>query len=637
MPDPALPSSAPAAKPVRHRGTWAWPFVLALTFAATVGAWLQWSDEQEHEEERRTLIADVLTLENRISDWLAGEDAALTALARALPATVDDAALLREPAVAEGLRRLWISVTVIDRDNRLLAHIPPQSLHPQTVAPGSGMDDGNLSAHLATPLAGGGRLIARFAPAALLRQTVPWWLSRKYDVRLVDEDEQRIASTGDPLPTKGRQSYRVSMEPRMNGAFLELTTREVRKPWWRTLPLLLMVAFLLLSAAASWTLRRQMREVASAEDRWRTEAAWRRAIEDSLTVGLRGRDTEGRLVHVNRAFCDLVGLPPEQLLGQLPPMPYWLPDTLEDHMQRHRRTLAGDAPREGYEARWRHSNGSTVDVMVFEAPLIDAAGHHIGWMGSIVDITERKRSEERERRQLETLGNHARLTTLGEVASALAHQLNQPLAAVAGYNAGILRSLERSGFTDAVVLDAVRRMGEQVAEAGHIVQRIRGFLTRRAPQREPCQLDGIVHRALTLLQRDLARRHIRVETVMADTLPTVLADPILLEQVLINLVRNAADALAGVSAPTIRITVDLAGDYRVRVAVDDNGCGLNGRSVEALTAPFHSTKADGMGMGLAICRSVIEAHHGTLEASNSSLGGAHLSFTLPVDQQEDSL
>lgn len=636
MPTLTLPPPAAATHPVRHRGTWAWPFVLALTFAAAVGAWLQWSDEQEHEEERRTLIADVLTLENRISDWLAGEDAALAALARILPAQVDDATLLREPAVAEGLRRLWISVTVIDRDHRLQAHVPPQMQPPPSLTPGAGVDDGNLSAHLSSPLAGGGRLIARFAPTALLRQTVPWWLSRKYDVRLVDEDEQRIASTGDPLPKAGRQSYRVSLEPRIGSAFLELTTREVRKPWWRTLPLVLMAVFLLLSAAASWMLRRQMREVANAEDRWRTEAAWRLAIEDSLTVGLRGRDTEGRLVHVNRAFCDLVGLPPEKLLGQLPPMPYWLPDTFEDHMQRHLRTMAGEAPREGYEARWRHSNGSTMDVMVFEAPLIDAAGRHIGWMGSIVDITERKRLEERERRQLETLGNHARLTTLGEVASALAHQLNQPLAALAGYNAGVLRSLERSGFNDAMVLDAVRRMGEQVAEAGHIVQRIRGFLTRRAPQREPCQMDGIVQRALTLLQRDLARRHIRVDTVCTDPLPTVWADPILLEQVVINLLRNAADALADTSAPRIRVTLSSAAMDRVCVAVDDNGCGLGGRSVEELTTPFHSTKADGMGMGLAICRSVIEAHHGTLQAGSSELGGARIALTLPVDPPKDN-
>ena len=622
------------AVPLHRRGVWLWPFFLALTFAAAVGGWLQWSDEQEREEERRTLIADVLTLESRISDWLASEELALIALAKTLPAEVDDAALLRERAVAEGLRRLWISVTVLDRDNRLLAHVPQQSPRPATIQLGGGIDDGSLSAHLSAPISGGGRLIARFAPTSLLRQTVPWWLSRKYDVRLIDDYDQLIASTGDALPTAGRQSYRVSIEPRMNNAFLELTTRDVRKPWWRTLPLALMAVFLLLSAAASWTLRRQMREVASAEDRSRTEAAWRRSIENSLTVGLRGRDAEGRLMHVNRAFCDLVGLPPEKLLGQLPPMPYWLPETMEDSMQRHLRNMAGGAPREGYEARWLRSDGATIDVMVFEAPLVDALGRHMGWMGSIVDITARKRSEERERRQLETLGNQARLTTLGEVASALAHQLNQPLAAIAGYNAGVLRSLERCGFDDQLVLDAVRRTGEQVAEAGRIVQRIRGFLTRRAPQRERCYLADIVQRALTLLRRDLQRQGVQVERSDAIPLPAVLADPVLVEQVLINLLRNAADALIETTEPRLRVALSLAGPRFVRVDVDDNGCGLGGRGIDELVAPFHSTKADGMGMGLSICRSVIEAHHGALEAGTSVLGGARISFTLPVDTQE---
>ena len=633
---PPLLTSPPGldAPPQRH-AAWAWPFLLALTFAAAVGGWLQWSDEQEREEERRTLIADVLSLESRISDWLAGEAGALKSLAKELPAEVNDAALLREPAVAEGLRRLWVSVTVLDHNNRLLAHVPKHAPQPVTPSLSGGIDEGSLTAHLSTPLPSGGQLIVRFDPASLLRQTVPWWLSRKYDVLLVDDYGQRITATADAMSTAGRQSYRVGIEPLMADAFLELATRDLRVPWWRTLPLLLMAVFLVLSAAASWTLRRQMREVASAEGRWRTEAAWRRAIEDSLTVGLRGRDTAGMLVHVNRAFCDLVKFSPEQLLGQLPPMPYWLPDTLEDSMQRHRRNMAGAAPREGYEARWLRSDGVIIDVMVLEAPLVDARGRHMGWMGSIVDITARKHSQERERRQLEALGNQARLTTLGEVASALAHQLNQPLAAVAGYNAGILHSLERVGFDDEVVLDAVRRAGEQVAEAGRIVQRIRGFLTRRAPQRERCLIEEIVQRAITLLRRDLMQRGIQVQTLMAPEMPAVWADPVLVEQVLINLVRNAADALAGTTEPLMQVSVSLAGNRFVRVDVDDSGCGLGGRSIDELATPFHSTKADGMGMGLAICRSVIEAHHGALEAGSSPLGGARLSFTLPLVNQED--
>jgi two-component system sensor histidine kinase DctS len=614
-----------------RRGIWAWPLALALVFSCTVGGWLQWSDEQEREEERRTLIADVLTLETRLSEWLAREDAAVKVLASGLPHSVSDTTLLQEHTVSEGLRRLWVSVTVLNADNRLVAHVPQHSLQPDAAPPGGAMDDKGLSAHLSAALKGGGQLVVRFAPSSLLRETVPWWLSRKYDVRLVDDYGLRIAATGDSLPARGRQTYRVSMDPQLPDVFLELTTRDLRVPWWRTLPLGLMLVFVLLSAAASWTLRRQMREVASAEDRWRTEAAWRRAIEDSLTVGLRGRDINGRLVHVNRAFCALVGYSPEQLLGRLAPMPYWLPDSVDDSMQRHLRNMAGRAPREGYEARWQRSDGSAIDVMIFEAPLVDAHGLHMGWMGSIVDITARKRSEERERRQIETLGNQARLTTLGEVASALAHQLNQPLAAMASYNAGVLRSLEQVRFSDTTVLNALRREGEQIAEAGRIVQRIRGFLTRRAPQPESCRMGDIAVRALHLLQRDLQRLQIQVQIRSTADLPAVLADPVLVEQVLINLIRNACDALAGIDTPRIEVVISCAGQRFVRVDVEDNGCGLGNRSINELAEPFHSTKPEGMGMGLAICRSVIEAHHGALEAAASPQGGARISFTLPVD------
>jgi two-component system sensor histidine kinase DctS len=408
-----------------------------------------------------------------------------------------------------------------------------------------------------------------------------------------------------------------------------------------------MAVFLLLTAAATWTLRRQMREVGRAEAQWRTEAAWRRAIEDALTVGLRGRDLDGRLMHVNRAFCDLVGLPPEQLLGRLPPMPYWPADGLEASMQRHVRNMAGGAPREGYETRWVRPDGSLLDVMVFEAPLVDALGEQVGWMGSVIDITARKKSEERERRQVETLATQARLTTLGEVAAALAHQLNQPLTAIAGYNAGVLRALESAGYADRLVLGAVRRLGEQAAEAGRIVQRIRGFLTRRAPQREACDAAAIVQRALGLLRRDLQRQHIAVEVAVEAGLPLVDVDPVLIEQVLINLLRNAADELlaAAVAAPCIRLGAVAERDSTgavggVRISVDDNGRGLRGRRIDELSAPFYSTKADGMGMGLAICRSVIEAHRGALVAQDSPLpgfeGGARLAFGLVLAEESAS-
>lgn len=632
MPNPLhrLPSVSP------HAGAWAWPFVLALVFAAAIAGWSQWTMTADIDEEHRTLLADALTVQSRISDALAAEHGALAALADELPANPSDESLLRHPAVVDGLRRFWISVTVLGEGNRVIAHVPAHAPRATAAAWTVGADDAGLSAHLVRTPPQGGHVIVRFAPAVLLRSAVPWWLARKYDARLVDGFGQRVAGPVQTLPAKGRQSHLISLEPALTDTYLELTTREARVPWWRTLLPVMMVLFLVLSAMATAMLRRRILQAEAAEQRWRTEAAWRQAIEDSLTVGLRARDLEGRTVHVNRAFCDLVGLPREQLLGCLPPLPYWPAGEVTQGMERLRRNMAGQAPRDGYEARWVRGDGTPLDVIVFEAPLVDAQGHHAGWMGSIVDVTARRKAEERERRQSELLATQARLTTLGEVAAALAHQLNQPLTAIAGYGAGALRTLEASGFDDQMVMTALRRLGEQAVEAGRIVQRIRGFLTRRAPQRECCRVDELMRHACSLFAREFQRYGIELQTEVEPDLPDVLADAVLVEQVLINLLRNAADALMEhlPEHPRVRIAVARAGPRFERVDVEDNGPGLGGRDMRQLSEPFFSTKRDGMGMGLAICRSVIEAHHGAMEAGRSRLGGAAVSFTLPIHQIE---
>ena len=374
-----------------------------------------------------------------------------------------------------------------------------------------------------------------------------------------------------------------------------------------------------------------MRRVSNAEQAWRTEAAWRRAMEDSALVGLRARDVEGRLLYVNRTFCEMVGLPATALIGLGPPMPYWPPDAIDEVMLRNRRNLAGHAPRDGYEAHWQHSGGALLDVMVFESPLVDAAGAQIGWMGSIIDITERKRLEERERRQVETGAHHARLTMLGEVASTLAHELNQPLTAIASYNAGIINQVNKHASPDPVVLSALQRLGQQAAQAGRVVQRIREFLTRREPQHEPCDLNAVIEAAASLMRRELKRHRVSLHLHLSPTLPEVVADAVLIEQVVINLIRNASDALAAQAGERhIYVNAEQVAGF-ARIDVSDNGPGLGGRTVEALCAPFYSTKRDGMGMGLAICRSIVEAHHGVLDAGAAHGGGARFSFSLAVE------
>jgi len=619
--------SLPVPNRSNWRGLWLVPLLVSALFVAGVTVWAYRAEDAERQERKATLIADALSAEAQLLSRLELESDRVKAAARALPRTSRDmGGLAGSPEVAEGLRRLWLSATWLDGKNRIVAHVPEQQ--PEAV----GRDLENLgngqTLHLSAA-AGDEQLIVRLLPGLLLRRATPWWIARKYDVQLIDASDQIFASIDDlplRLESPGRESYKVEIGDDLPGIYLELTERVTQQPFWRTLPLVLMAGFLSLMAVATYLLRRQVRRISQAEAAWRTQAAWREAMEDSALVGLRARDAEGRILYVNRTLCDMVGYSAEELVGLKPPMPYWPPDAIDEGMQRSSRGLAGQSPRQGYEAKWVHKDGRVLTVMVFESPLVDAFGEQMGWMGSMLDITERRQLEERERHQAEAMANQARLTTLGEVASALAHQLNQPLTAIVGYNAGLQRMLTHDEPNLDAMGKALRQQGEQAAEAGRIVQRIREFLTRRAPQREATDVAGMVRRVVGLLGRDLSRKGVTVHGPGLAELPRVQADPILVEQVLINLLRNAADA----HARNLWLSLTAVGQKFVRIDVDDDGDGLGGRTIEELTTPFYSTKADGMGMGLAICRSVIEVHHGAMDAMASARGGARFSFTLPV-------
>nr|WP_315195157.1 PAS domain S-box protein [uncultured Aquabacterium sp.] len=627
---------------------WAWPLMLSLLVVGGVMFWLRLQEQASLTAQREEMISDALSLEAQMTGRLDGELAQLGVLADLIDSRrLSPQAFDAHPVVLDGLRRFWVSVTWLSDAGRIQAHQPEES-DPVGDTRRQLSNDGGLTGHLSVSLAGrtdrpGGLLVARFSAAALLREKVPWWLASKYDIRMVDDGDDVIAATVEGPRDEAQAWYRVSLGPSLPNAWLELASRERIAPWWRTLPVALMLGFLVLIAGASTMLRKQMRSVSRAEEAWRTEAAWRTAMEDSLAVGIRARDLDGRLIYVNKTMADMVGRQPEELVGLLPPMPYWLPDELDQSMRRHLRNMAGEAPRGGYESRWQHRDGRVVDVMVYEAPLVDAQGVQIGWMASIVNITERKQLEERERRQMEAVAHQARLTMLGEVASTLAHELNQPLSAITSYNTGLLNALSARTDVPEPVLKALQRQGEQAGQAARIVKRIREFLTRREPQREPCDLHEVITSGVGLLKRDIARHEVEVSLELADDLPRVIADPVLIEQVVVNLVRNACDAMAGQEGPRrIRIHAEALGQATlgpsvplvVRVSVSDSGPGLNGQTVATLCAPFFTTKSDGMGMGLAICRSILELHYGALDVSESPSGGAMFAFSLPTTDND---
>lgn len=337
--------------------------------------------------------------------------------------------------------------------------------------------------------------------------------------------------------------------------------------------------------------------------------AFRQSMEDSLLVGMRARDLEGRIVYVNAAMCDMVGYRADELIGQLPPYPYWHPDELDRHWNDSDTVLAGNAFPQGRENRLRHRDGSDVYTMFYTTRLIDGSGQHIGWMSSVVNITAQKRAEEQQQQRETQLQRVQRVITVGEMASTLAHELNQPLAALVNY-AAAARALAAQGKTGPLH-DSLEALSAQALRAADIVGRIRRWVRQHPESREPCDLSAIVEQSLELLLRAEARRQgipVRVEQAGAP-LP-VNADRVLLEQVVINLGLNALQAMQTHQPPPgghelrLRMAAD---DGQALVQVLDRGPGLPPGIAERLFEPFFTTRSDGLGLGLNICRSIIES------------------------------
>lgn len=617
----------------RHGSRWLWmaPLALSLAFTVLVVAWAARNDLAEREAAQRTLIADTLSLEAQLTARLDNEAARLRAIALRLapPGRDPSAQLAAIPEVAAALDQRWLSVIWLDANERIVgeAHRGGEPSLPR------GTPSQGLTLHLSAPLSDvrrpqTGRLVARYDPADLIKSDDFWWLAAQYDVQLVSGLEQRIASTAIEGRVARGNSHEMIFEA-IPDARLRLTQRERHPHWLTTLPVVLTLGFLLLIGVATVLLRRQMNRVNAAEIAWRTEAAWRQSLEESALVGLRARDLEGHLIFANRTFCDMVGYTLEELKGACGRAFVAPHDPVRDGTAQPQRT--------GVEAHWQRRNGKTLDVMVFESPLVDGKGQHVGWMGSIVDITERKRLEELERRQREVLAHHARLSTLGEVASTLAHELNQPLTSIVSYSAGLTRALGRHPDMDPELMGAAQALAQHAAQAGAIVHRIRNRLSLRDPAMQSCDLNDIVREAVALLQRDITRLGFSATLELQQPLVAVVVDRIGIAQVVSNLVRNACDAMAqsgtgqrlGIRT-ALRDVGTFAGPHRwVTVEVWDQGPGLQGQEIDSLSAPFYSTKQSGTGLGLAICRSILEAHGGQLFAHDTD-NGACVGFALPA-------
>jgi two-component system, LuxR family, sensor histidine kinase DctS len=357
--------------------------------------------------------------------------------------------------------------------------------------------------------------------------------------------------------------------------------------------------------------------------------AFQKAMENSLLVGMRARDEEGRIIYVNAALCDMTGFSANQLIGQLPPYPYWHPEELDKHWHDNSTAMAGHAALTGFESRIRHRDGHDVYTMVYTAPLVDASGKQKGWMSSVVDVSEQKRAEVRLRLHDEQLQRSGRLASLGEMASTLAHELNQPLMAMSNFSSAA-KAFALQGNQALLInsLDDITAQGQRCAD---IMRRIRGFVRPRTSGTEACNLNAVVRSVLALLKPELRHQQTRAIFRPHDHLPDVHGDQVLLEQVVLNLVMNSYQAMQDLPPSQKVINIET---YRsataVGVRVADTGSGVNAEIASQLFDPFFTTKPQGLGLGLNICKTIVESHRGQLYFENRLEGGTVFTLQLEV-------
>lgn len=301
--------------------------------------------------------------------------------------------------------------------------------------------------------------------------------------------------------------------------------------------------------------------------------------------------------------------------------------------------LISEPTRKWYEVRRRF------------VPWVDG---HMAQLLIATDITIRKDADEISRQQEEKMQFTSRLTTMGEMASSLAHELNQPLSAISNYCMGVSKRLKGQIDPDLnnEIQPALEKASAQALRAGTIIQRIRGFVKRSEPQRKSCNVGEIINDAVGLVEIEAHRHRLSITSSIQDNLPDVDLDPVLILQVLVNLLKNGLDSMREAyplssrwSAPPVKISANLdtsAFPAMIRIEVTDSGSGIAEAVIERMFEPFFSTKSDGMGMGLNICRSIIESHQGRLWAKNimdpehTKLSGCTFTILLPLESPDIS-
>jgi len=787
------------------------PLLSVLLFLAAIVSAFWYLRNEEIERETESVKRDTEITQQQIGLRLIQNQEALIRMARELATGVTDADGFVGQAVAFTRERPEIThLTWIDARRRIKAahwamlyYLNPTGEAPQTALPADGQgtepeatfraarDSRSPAYSRAFPDTTGapvfqlhiplieqgvfaGTLITEYSVEALVRHFVPADVAQRHTITVVDERNSLLASTVTSLPGQASRRAPIVSEapltPVLNGLLL-------RGQGWRTsIGLISNTLFwmvLALSVLTVWMLLgtwRHMRRRAQIQDALVQETNFRRAMENSMPTGMRAMDLEGRVTYVNAAFCQMTGFTQGELVGRLPPYPYWPPDRIDENSRLLQQELQGRSPSGGIEVKVMRKDGTQFDARMYISPLIDPKAQQTGWMTSITNITEAKRirdqlsasherfttvlegldasvsvlsvqqgellfanrsyrlwfggdarghqqmagevigapehadddfdplsglptqvltesgvnprevfvaslqkwfdvrarylqwtdgrlaqmliatditarlrAEEQSAAQAEKAQMTSRLVTMGEMASSVAHELNQPLTAITNYCNGMVSRVQAATIERDDLVAALQKTARQAERAAQIIRRIRAFVKRSEPQRQPAQARQIIDDAVDLAGIELRRRNVTIHTYVAQRLPLILCDPILVEQVVLNLLKNAAEAIDSAQMPPARRHIELRVVPRhtpeeggvIEFSVTDMGPGIKDEAIGRLYEAFFTTKVEGLGIGLSLCRTIVESHRGRIRAQNlyngDCVAGCRFAFTLPVE------
>ncbi len=340
-------------------------------------------------------------------------------------------------------------------------------------------------------------------------------------------------------------------------------------------------------------------------------------------------DANGLYRYTSPSVEKILGYMPGELIGKMHFYDLFVPEVREELETAALKVFVAKQPFRAFSNPNISKEGRVVHLETSGVPILDETGNLVGYRGADTDVTERKRAEQKAYDAHRELLRMDRLSRMGELSASLSHELNQPLTAILSNARAALRFLEADRLDRSELEEILRDIVKDDKRAGDIIRSLRTLVTRDEGEREMISINNVLHETVALFRSEAIIRKVRIEMDLADPLPLLDINKVQIQQVLINLMMNAAESMAqDASANRVIVLQTAASNGGVKVSVRDLGPGIEEQVLQRIFEPFFTTKRSGLGMGLSLCRSIIESHGGHIWAQNNPDKGITFYFDL---------